>query len=93
MDGSIWTELDRHIDNQTTSSNHLIDTFSVSNHFECQTLSFFDKETHDGESTVFGFPFQPVTAHRWILNYFVSHDGELLAVCAESVLQIHRSFV
>jgi hypothetical protein len=36
MDGSAWTELDRHKDDQTTNSDHPIGTFSISNNFECQ---------------------------------------------------------
>jgi hypothetical protein len=36
MNGSRWTELDRHTDDQTTNSNHPIGTFSVSKQFECQ---------------------------------------------------------
>jgi hypothetical protein len=36
IDGSNWTELDRHTDDQTTNSNHPIGIFSVSNRCECQ---------------------------------------------------------
>jgi hypothetical protein len=36
MDGSRWTELDCHTNDQTTNSNHPIGTFPVSQHFECQ---------------------------------------------------------
>jgi hypothetical protein len=38
MDGSTWTELDRHTNDQTTNSSHRIGTFSVSSEFECQFL-------------------------------------------------------
>jgi hypothetical protein len=36
IDGSVWTELDRHTDDQTTNSSHPIGIFSVSNPCECQ---------------------------------------------------------
>jgi hypothetical protein len=36
MNGSTWTELDRHTNDQTTNSNHQIGTFSISNNSECQ---------------------------------------------------------
>jgi hypothetical protein len=36
IDGSIWTELDRRTDDQSTNSNHPIGTFSISNPCECQ---------------------------------------------------------
>jgi hypothetical protein len=36
IDGSIWIELDRHTDDQTTNSNHPIGTCSISNPCECQ---------------------------------------------------------
>jgi hypothetical protein len=36
IDGSTWTELDRHTDDQTTNSSHPIGTFSVSNRCEFQ---------------------------------------------------------
>jgi hypothetical protein len=36
LDGSTWTELDRHTNDQTTNSNHPIGIFSISSHFECQ---------------------------------------------------------
>jgi hypothetical protein len=36
IDGSIWTELDRHANDQTTNSNHPIGIFSISNPCECQ---------------------------------------------------------
>jgi hypothetical protein len=38
MDGPTWTELDGHINDQTTNSNHPIRTFSVSNHFSFRYL-------------------------------------------------------
>jgi hypothetical protein len=37
-DGSRWTELDRHSDDQTTNSNHPIGTFSISSACEYQFL-------------------------------------------------------
>jgi hypothetical protein len=36
MDGSTWTELDRHTNDQTTNSSHQIGTFSISKDFKCQ---------------------------------------------------------
>jgi hypothetical protein len=36
INGSNWTELDRHTDDQTTNWNHPIGTFSISNRCECQ---------------------------------------------------------
>jgi hypothetical protein len=36
IDGSTWTELDRHTDDQTMNSNHRIGTFSISNDCEYQ---------------------------------------------------------
>jgi glutathione peroxidase-family protein len=40
MDGSTWTELDRHTNDQTANSNHQIGTFCISNDFECQFVRF-----------------------------------------------------
>jgi hypothetical protein len=51
MDGSRWTELDHHINDQTTNSNHPIGTFSISQHFDVN-LSDFVKRVSVRKETI-----------------------------------------
>jgi hypothetical protein len=65
MDGSTWTELDRHTDDQTTNSNHPIGTFSISNHSEYQ----FVRLRQTGVN---------VNGQHWLILYAMEMFGDLI---------------
>jgi hypothetical protein len=65
MDGSTWTELDGHTNDQSTNSNHPIGTFPASNHFAFRYLRLRELDVNAG-------------GQHWLILFAMEIFGDLI---------------